>query len=63
MGMLGSSSADKEALPQDRHALRTGEPQTGIDEAQHFTALYSEPARFETFVNAMTAACRPHDCR
>jgi O-methyltransferase domain/Dimerisation domain len=36
-------------------ALRTGKPQTGVETADHFEALYSEPVRFRSFVNAMTA--------
>jgi hypothetical protein len=40
-------------------ALRTGEPQTGIQDREHFTALYSDPARFKTFVDAMTAGSLP----
>jgi hypothetical protein len=40
-------------------ALRTGTPQTGIDAAEHFSTLYSDPQRFETFVNAMTAGTLP----
>jgi hypothetical protein len=40
-------------------ALRTGEPQTGIPDREHFTALYSDPARFKTFVEAMTAGSLP----
>jgi hypothetical protein len=40
-------------------ALRTGRPQTGIDEAEHFATLYRDPIRFQTFVNAMTAGSLP----
>jgi predicted nicotinamide N-methyase len=40
-------------------ALRTGKPQTGIDDATHFAKLYSDPARFRTFVEAMTAGSLP----
>jgi hypothetical protein len=40
-------------------ALRTGEPRTEIDAAEHFTALYRDPARFRTFVGAMTASSLP----
>lgn len=40
-------------------ALRTGKPQTGIDESTHFAKLYSDPARFRTFVEAMTAGSLP----
>jgi len=40
-------------------ALRTGEPRTGIDAAEHFTTLYRDPARFRTFVGAMTASSLP----
>src|SRR6266849_5105462 len=31
-------------------ALRTGAPQTGIDATEHFSTLYSDQARFQTFV-------------
>jgi O-methyltransferase/methyltransferase family protein len=44
-GMWGSLS----------EALRTGMPQTGIEETRHFTGLYADPTRFRTFVSAMTA--------
>ncbi|UPJ44165.1 methyltransferase [Bradyrhizobium sp. 40] len=36
-------------------ALRTGEPQIGSTSAEHFATIYGEPARFRTFVDAMTA--------
>jgi hypothetical protein len=40
-------------------ALRTGKPQTGIDAAGHFAALYRDPLSLRTFVNAMTAGSLP----
>jgi hypothetical protein len=36
-------------------ALRSGRPQTGVDESEHFATLYRDPTRFSTFVAAMTA--------
>jgi hypothetical protein len=40
-------------------ALRTGRPQTGIEKTDHFEALYRDPVRFKSFVNAMTAGSLP----
>jgi hypothetical protein len=40
-------------------ALRTGEPQAGSTSAEHFAAIYNDPERFRTFVNAMTAGSLP----
>ena len=36
-------------------ALKTGKPRTEIDGQDHFKSLYEDAARFQTFVNAMTA--------
>ena len=40
-------------------ALRTGEPQIGSTSAEHFATIYSDPERFQTFVEAMTAGSLP----
>jgi hypothetical protein len=40
-------------------ALRTGEPQIGSTSDEHFTTIYDDPERFQTFVSAMTAGSLP----
>jgi len=36
-------------------ALRTGRPRTEVGNYSHFEAIYDDPIRFRSFVNAMTA--------
>jgi hypothetical protein len=36
-------------------ALRTGRPRTELNGQDHFESIYDDPARFRTFVDAMTA--------
>jgi len=36
-------------------ALRTGRPRTEVGNDSHFEAIYDDPVRFRSFVNAMTA--------
>jgi O-methyltransferase domain/Dimerisation domain len=40
-------------------ALRSGKPQTGFEEKQHFGNLYSDPKRLDFFVKGMTGATLP----